>query len=401
MSLNEVAIVAAARTAIGKIRGSLSSIRPDDLMAHTMKETLSRASLPLDIIEEVIIGCANQAGEDNRNIARMATVLAGLPYEVPAITVNRLCASGLSAVNMAARMIQCGDAEVVLAGGVESMSRAPWVMGKAKQGFASGNMTAYDTSLGWRFPNSAMQAIFPLENMGETAENLVERYQIARQAQDEFAFQSHQKALQAQAQQAFDDELITVRVPRRKQDALVFHRDEGPRVDSTLEKLSTLRAVFRAGGSVTAGNSSTLNDGACALVLMNAQRARAEGREILAYYRASASAGVDPRYMGIGPVPATQKVLRTSGWRLEDLDLIELNEAFAAQSLAVIQNLDLPMEKVNIKGGAIALGHPLGCSGARILTTLLYALRQRGGGKGMASLCVGVGQGVSTFIEVP
>jgi acetyl-CoA acyltransferase len=398
--MNEVAIIAASRTAIGKIRGTLSSIRPDDLAAHTIRETLARATINPETVDEVIIGCANQAGEDNRNVARMATVLAGLPFEVPAMTINRLCASGLSAVNIAARAIQCGDAEVMIAGGVESMSRAPWVMGKSTQGFASGNMMAYDTSLGWRFPNPKMEAIFPLEGMGETAENLVERYNISREAQDLFALQSQQKALHAQEHGTFDAEIVSFSVPQRKKSPILFSKDEGPRADSNLEKLARLRAVFRKGGSVTAGNSSTLNDGSCALLLMNAQRARAEGREILAYYRASASAGVDPRYMGIGPVPATQKVLNKLGWKLTDLDLVELNEAFAAQSLAVIQDLGLPQEKVNINGGAIALGHPLGCSGARILTTLIYALRAKGGGKGLASLCVGVGQGVSTLIEV-
>jgi len=399
-SSSDVVIVSAVRTPIGKIRGGLASVRPDDLGALTIREALNRAGVEGEAVNEVIFGCANQAGEDNRNVARMATMLAGLPEEVPAFTVNRLCASGLTAVNTAARQILCGDAEVMIAGGVESMSRAPLVMAKGAVGFASGNLTAYDTSLGWRFPNPAMAKIFPLEGMGETAENLVERYEISREDQDRFALQSHEKALAAQASGAFDAELMSVSVPRRKADPLVIDRDEGPRAGSSLEALGKLRAVFRDGGSVTAGNSSTLNDGACALVLMSRGRAEAEGREVLATYRGSASAGVNPRYMGIGPVPASRKALERAGWSIEDLSLVELNEAFASQSLAVVRELGVEESIVNVHGGAIALGHPLGCSGARILTTLIHALRARGGGRGLASLCVGVGQGVATLIEV-
>ena len=398
--LRDVVIVAAARTPIGKIRGGLSSVRPDDLGALVIREALRRAHLPGEEVGEVVFGCANQAGEDNRNVARMATVLAGLPYEVPAFTVNRLCASGLTAVNTAARLIQCGEADVVIAGGVESMSRAPLVMGKADGPFPSGNLTAYDTSLGWRFPNPAMEERFPLEGMGETAENLVERYGISREDQDRFALTSHQRAAAAQESGAFAEELMSVEIPRKKQTPLTLSADEGPRADSTLEALAGLRPVFRKGGSVTAGNSSTLNDGACALVLMSAERARAEGREVLARFVTAASAGVDPRYMGIGPVPATHKALKQAGWSLADLKLLELNEAFAAQALAVTRELGTDEERVNVNGGAIALGHPLGCSGARILTTLIYALRARGGGRGLASLCVGVGQGVATLVEV-
>jgi 3-oxoadipyl-CoA thiolase len=398
--MNDVVIVAATRTPLGKIRGALSSVRADDLAATVIRSALNRAGLQGSEVEEVVFGCANQAGEDNRNVARMATVLAGLPFDVPAITLNRLCASGLSAVNYAARLIQCGDAEVVVAGGVESMSRAPWVLPKAATPFASGNITTYDSALGWRFPNPAMQKIFPLEGMGETAENLVEKYDISREDQDYFAWMSHQKALDAQKEGVFNAEITPVSVPRRKKEPLLVEHDEGPRVESTLEKLATLRAVFRQGGSVTAGNSSTLNDGACALVLMSRQRADALGCEILARYQASASAGVDPRFMGIGPVPATQKALSKTDWTLEDLKAVELNEAFASQSLAVIRTLGLDESRVNQRGGAIALGHPLGCSGARILTTLIYTLRDQGGGRGLASLCVGVGQGVATLIEV-
>ncbi len=397
---HDVVIISATRSPIGKIRGSLATIRPDDMAATLIQSALQRANLDGTEVDEVILGCANQAGEDNRNIARMATVLAGLPEDVPAFTINRLCASGLTAVNTAARLIRCGDAEVVVAGGVESMSRAPWVLPKSSTPFASGNFTAYDSSLGWRFPNPKMAEIFPLEGMGETAENLVERHQISREDQDTYALNSHLKALSAIESGAFHEEITPISVPRRKQDPLLFTTDEGPRAGSSIAALAKLRAAFRSGGSVTAGNSSTLNDGAAALVLMRRDRAQAEGKEILATYHASASAGVNPRVMGIGPVPATEKVLKRTGLSVNQLDLIELNEAFAAQSLAVTRTLGLDEGKVNINGGAIALGHPLGCSGARILTTLIYALRARGGGRGLATLCVGVGQGVATSIEV-
>lgn len=398
---SEVVIVSAIRTPIGRLGGGLSTTRPDDLAALTIRAALERAQVDGSCVDEVILGCANQAGEDNRNIARMATVLAGLPETVPAITVNRLCASGLSAINFAARSILCGDAEVMVAGGVESMSRAPWVMPKASKAFPVGNITAFDTTLGWRFPNPKMEAIFPLEGMGQTAENLVEKYNISRERQDEFALNSHAKALSAQSHGAFSEEILPVSVPQRKKPAVLVAQDEGPRAGSTLEKLGQLRAVFRQGGSVTAGNSSTLNDGASALVMMSRTRAEAEGREILAVFKASASAGVNPRIMGIGPVPASKKALAKAGWKTDELDVIELNEAFASQSIAVIDELGVDEAKVNVNGGAIALGHPLGCSGARIMTTLIHALRKRGGGKGLASLCVGVGQGVATLIEVP
>ena len=395
----EVAIVAAVRTPIGRLGGALSSIRPDDLAALTIAEAVRRAGIDGGEVDEVVFGCANQAGEDNRNIARMATILGGLPQSVPAITVNRLCASGLSAINSAARTILAGDADVMVAGGVESMSRAPWVLPKAAKAYPIGSLTAYDTSLGWRFPNPAMAKIFPLEGMGETAENLVERYQIARERQDQFALHSHQKALAAQEAGRFDEEILSVSVPQRKGEPISVDRDEGPRAASTIEKLASLRAVFRKGGSVTAGNSSTLNDGASALVLMERGTAERANLEILGVYRGCASAGVDPRVMGIGPVPATEKALQKAQWSKDSLDLIELNEAFAAQSLAVIDNLGLPEDRINVNGGAIALGHPLGCSGARIVTTLLYEMRRRDLRRGLATLCVGVGQGVATLIE--
>jgi len=397
--MRDVVVVSAVRTPIGRIRGALSSVRPDDLAARVITEALRRVGLEGEHVDEVVLGCANQAGEDNRNVARMATLLAGLPHVVPALTVNRLCASGLSAVNVAARTIACGDAEVMVAGGVESMSRAPWVMPKADGPFPSGNVTVYDSALGWRFPNPALERLFPLEAMGETAENLVERYGLSREAQDAFALLSHQRAIAAQASGAFDAEICAVEVPQKKGPALVFSRDEGPRPETTLDSLAKLAPAFRKGGSVTAGNSSTLNDGAAALVLMSGDRARALGLEPLAHFKAAAEAGVDPRVMGIGPVPAVHKALQRAGRSIDDVRLFELNEAFAAQSLAVLQDLGLGTERVNVNGGAIALGHPLGSSGARVLTTLIHALRARGGGLGVATLCVGVGQGVATVIE--
>ncbi len=400
--LHEVAIVSAVRTAIGRFRGGLSTVRPDDMAGQVIAEAVRRAGISADAVDEVIFGCANQAGEDNRNIARMGLLLGGLPQSVPGITVNRLCASGLSAINHAARSIQVGDAEVMVAGGVESMSRAPWVMPKASSAFPVGNVTVFDTSLGWRFPNPAMAAMFPLEAMGNTAENLVERYGISRGDQDAWALGSHQKALAAQEKGAFVDEILPITVPRRKQDPLVVDTDEGPRSDTSLDRLARLRPAFKKdGGTVTAGNSSTLNDGGAALILMRRDRAEAEGLDILGIYRSAAAAGVDPRVMGIGPVPATQKCLKRANVSLEQVDLIELNEAFAAQSLAVVRESGMAPERVNVNGGAIALGHPLGCSGARIMTTLLYALRARGGGRGLATLCVGVGQGVATLVETP
>ncbi len=397
--MREVVVTAAVRTPIGRIQGALSAVRPDDLAAGVIAEAVRRAAVDPATVDEVVLGCANQAGEDNRNVARMALLLAGLPQSVPGITVNRLCASGLSAVNMAARAILVGDADVMVAGGVESMSRAPWVMPKAQSAFPVGNVTVYDSSLGWRFPNPALEALFPLEAMGQTAENLVERYDISRADQDAFALASHQKALAAIEGGLFADELLPVSVPRRKQPPLIVDTDEGPRADTSLEKLAKLRAAFKSGGSVTAGNSSTLNDGAAALVLMSRERAEAGGHPILATWKAAAAAGVDPRTMGIGPVPATQRCLARAGVALDDVGTVELNEAFAAQSLAVMRALKMDADRVNVRGGAIALGHPLGCSGARILTTLIYAMRARGGGLGLATLCVGVGQGVATLIE--
>ncbi|MBS2025805.1 MAG: thiolase family protein [Deltaproteobacteria bacterium] len=412
MSANQTQalILDAVRTPVGKLRGSLTPVRADDLLGHAIAQLLARVGKASgrtlsqlgEKLDEVFAGCANQAGEDNRNVARMALLLAGLPDRVPGVTVNRLCASGLEAVVQASRGIRVGELSLAIAGGVESMTRAPWAVAKPSEGFPGGSLTSFDTALGWRFPNARMAARFPLEAMGETAENVAAKYNIARAAQDEFALASHQKAIAGRA--ALAAELIPVPVAAlaaEKKKGLLesFDADELPRADSTLEKLSTLKAAFRDGGSVTAGNSSSLNDGAAALLIGNQAQAQELGVKPLARIVACAAAGVDPRYMGIGPVPSTQKALALAGWGVKDLELVELNEAFAAQALAVIGELGLDSAKVNVHGGAIAIGHPLGMSGARILTHLVHALVARGGGRGLATLCVGVGQGVSVLVE--
>jgi 3-oxoadipyl-CoA thiolase len=401
--MREVYIVDAVRTPIGRHRGSLAPVRADDLLAHVLRASVERTALDPGGIDEAIMGCANQAGEDNRNVARMAVLLAELPDSIPAITVNRLCASGLSAINQAARQIACGEADVVLAGGVESMSRAPLVLGKGAEAWARGNQTAYDTSLGWRFPNPKMEAMFPLEAMGETAENVAERYGVSREDQDAFAAESHRRALAAEEAGRFHAERVRVKIPQRRGDEVVVERDEGPRGDASLEKLAGLRAVFRTGGSVTAGNSSSLNDGAASVVLASKEGLARMKKEPMARWVGSASAGVDPRVMGIGPVPAVRKLLQRTGTDLSKIDLVELNEAFAAQSLAVLRELQLThrMADINPNGGAIALGHPLGMSGARIMTTLLFEMERRQAQHGIATLCVGVGQGVATQITRP
>jgi acetyl-CoA acyltransferase len=396
-------IVSACRTPIGKLRGALSSVRADDLLAHVYAEAVRRAGIDKGVIDEAYAGCANQAGEDNRNVARMAVLLAGLPQSLPAVTVNRLCASGLEAIVQGGRQIAVGDADVVLAGGVESMSRAPWVMAKPADAFPTGAPAVFDSSLGWRFPNPRMEKLFPLEQMGETAENLVDEYKIARADQDAFALRSHQRAVNAQSEKKFARELTSVTIPGKKGDVVVEH-DEQPRADTTLEALAKLKPAFRKeGGSVTAGNSSTLNDGAAAIVVVSRAYALAHGLPILATIRGSASAGVSPRTMGAGPVPAVQKLLQKHKLSTSDLRFIELNEAFAAQALAVTRGLGLSDsdvdDKVNVRGGAIALGHPLGCSGARIVTTLVNTLADEGGGLGLATLCVGVGQGLAVLVE--
>lgn len=402
--MQEVVIIDAVRTPIGALGGSLSRIRPDDLAAHILKRLIERTKIDPTIIEEVYLGCANQAGEDNRNVARMATLLAGFPVEVTAVTMNRLCASGLTSINMAARAIRCGEGDVFIAGGVESMSRAPYSLPKAENGFPYGNLTAYDTAIGWRYPNPKFEAMYGIDPMGITAENLAEHYQISREDQDIFALRSNQLAIAAMDDGRFSEEIVPISIPQRKGDPLIISLDERPRRDTTLEKLSTLKPAFKNNGSVTAGNSSGINDGAAAVLLMSEKRANELGLKPIARWIGSAAAGVEPKIMGIGPAPATQKVLKRYGLNLQDLGLIEVNEAFAAQSLAVIRELDLNPEIVNVNGGAIALGHPLGCSGARIFTTLLHEMYRRSKAinksmHGLATLCVGVGQGEASIIE--
>jgi acetyl-CoA C-acetyltransferase len=420
--MREVVIASAVRTPIGQIRGALSGVRPDDLLALVLREAVNRAGVDAAEIEEVIAGCANQAGEDNRNVARMALLLAGFPQSVPGSTVNRLCASGLTAINQAARAIRAGEGDIYLAGGVESMTRAPYVLPKNPQPFGpSGNITGYDSTLGWRFPNPKMEALFPLEAMGETAENIYELSrdgkikggEITRHDQDAFAFESQTRAVRAIQEGRFEREIVPVSIPQRRGDPIVFDTDEFPRytregdafrLATDMEKLSQLRAAFRSGGTVTAGNSSGINDGAAAIVLMSATRANELGITPLAHWVCSAAAGVDPRVMGLGPIPATQKALARAGLSLDDIQLAELNEAFAVQSVAVLRELGLDPAITNVNGGAIALGHPLGCSGARLFTTLIHEMRRRSElGEsmryGLATLCVGVGQGEAAIVE--
>ena len=395
-------IVDAIRTPIGALGGMLASLRPDDLAAFVIKTILGRNPFDPALVEEVFFGCANQAGEDNRNVARMAALLSGLPLEVGGVTVNRLCASGLNAINQAARAIKAGEGEVYIAGGVESMSRAPYSLPKAETGYSFGNLTAYDTALGWRYPNPKMKELYGTDSMGETAENIAaERPHITREMQDAFAARSHQRAIAAQDDGRFEAEIVPVPVPQKKSEPVLVAKDERPRRDTTLESLGRLKPAFRKeGGTVTAGNSSGLNDGAAALLIMSEAKAKALGLKPLARILASASAGVPPRVMGIGPVPATHKALQRAGLNMQDIGLVELNEAFAIQSLAVVEDLGVDPEIVNVNGGAIAIGHPLGCSGARLVTTLVHEMKLRGNVKyGLATLCVGVGQGEATVIE--
>jgi 3-oxoadipyl-CoA thiolase len=388
--VSRAVILSAVRTPVGRYGGALAGERPDDLAALVIGEAVSRAGVPAGEIEDVWFGAANQAGEDNRNVARMAGLLAGLPESVAGVTVNRLCASGLSAVAGACHAIVAGDGDLFVAGGVESMSRAPLVLAKPEQAFPRGDRTAWDTTLGWRFPNPRLEAMFPLESMGETGENVAERYGVSREEQDAFALQSQRRWAAADAEGRFADELVPVG------DVV---RDEHPRPDTDEAKLAALKPAFREGGTVTAGNSSGINDGAAALVIASEERARELGVEPLGAFVGSAVAGVDPRVMGIGPVPAVRKLLGRIGVEVGELDLVELNEAFASQSLVVIRELGLDAEKVNVNGGAIALGHPLGMSGARLVVTLLHELRRRRGRYGLATLCVGVGQGQAALFE--
>jgi 3-oxoadipyl-CoA thiolase len=397
--MREAVIIDAVRTPVGRHGGALARVRPDDLAALVIKELVHRTAIDPTLIEEVIFGCANQAGEDNRNVARMAALLAGLPIEVAGTTVNRLCASGLDAINRAAHAIKVGEGDVFIAGGVESMSRAPWAVPKAETAFPTGHWTMYDTTLGWRFPNPRMQEMFPLENLGETAENIFDQTAIGREEQDAFALESHRRAVAAIREGRFKDEIVPVVVPQRKGDPIVVDTDEHPRPDTSLAALARLRPAFRKGGTVTAGNASGINDGAAALLLMSADKARELGLRPLVRWVASAVAGVHPRTMGYGPIPATRKALARAGLSIADIDLIELNEAFAVQALACMRELGMDPARTNVNGGAVALGHPLGCSGARIMTTLIHEMKRRQVRYGLATMCVGVGQGETTIVE--
>jgi 3-oxoadipyl-CoA thiolase len=395
----EAWIVSAVRTPVGRYGGALARVRPDDLAATVIKAAVDRSGVKPDRLDDVIMGCSNQAGEDNRNVARMAALLAGLPVEVPGQTVNRLCGSGLQAINSAAHAIMVGDGEAFVAGGVESMSRAPYVMAKPEVGFERGNREMYDSTLGWRFVNPRLAAMHQPYSMGETGENVAERCRVSREEQDEFALRSHRRAVAAIEEGRFQNQIVPVMVPQPKGDPVRIDRDEHPRPDTSMEALSRLRPAFRTGGTVTAGNSSGINDGASATVVVESGFARHEGLRPMARVISTAVAGVDPAVMGLGPIPATRKALERAELEVGDLDLIELNEAFASQSIVVIRELGFDPEKVNVNGGAIALGHPLGMSGARLITMLTHELQRRGGRYGLATMCIGVGQGIATVIE--
>ncbi len=404
--MREVVIVAAARTPIGKYGGALRSVRPDDMSAAVLVALAQRARLDPSDIEDVMWGCSNQAGEDNRNVARMAVLAADFPESVAGTTLNRLCGSGLQAINSAAHAIACDCGDVIIAGGVESMTRAPYVLPKPEEGFAR-MPELFDTTLGARMYNPKLtQRGYPPLAMGETAENVAERYEIGRAQQDEFALDSQQKTGAAQRSGAFDAEIVGIKVSangkaKKGEPPVVVSRDEHPRPDVTIEQLAKLKPAFREGGTVTAGNSSGINDGAAAVILMSSDEARRRGLEPLARILTSAVAGVDPNVMGLGPIPASQKALTRAGLRIDDVELVELNEAFASQSIACVRELEIPMERVNVNGGAIALGHPLGCSGARLVVTLLHAMQARGAKRGLATMCIGVGQGIATIVERP
>ena len=396
----EAVLLSAVRTPIGRYNGVLKDVRPDDLAALAIREAITRAGVASDEVEDVILGCANQAGEDNRNVARMSLLLAGLPITVAGQTVNRLCGSGLQAVNAAAQAIATDAGDLFVAGGVESMTRAPFVMGKAETAFPRGNITMYDSTLGWRFVNPRLAEMHHPYSMGETAENVASKYAISREDQDQFALRSHQRAVAAIESGRFAEEVVGVPVPQKKGETITVVRDEHPRADTSLAALARLKPAFKKDGSVTAGNSAGINDGAAALVLASREYAENIGAKPLARIISSAVAGVDPAYMGLGPISASRKALKRAGLSIADMDLIELNEAFASQSLQCARELEIDQDRLNVNGGAIALGHPLGASGARILTTLLYELRRRGGRYGLATMCIGVGQGIATVIEV-
>jgi acetyl-CoA C-acetyltransferase/3-oxo-5,6-didehydrosuberyl-CoA/3-oxoadipyl-CoA thiolase len=396
--MKEAVIVEAVRTPMGRHSGIFKDVRTDDLAAYIIAKMVAKAGINKDEIEDVYFGCTNQAGEDSRNVARNAALLAGLPYTVPGATINRLCGSGLEAINQAGRAVETDHGDLFVAGGVESMTRGPWVMAKPVNAFQRGDVQMYDSSLGWRFPNKRMGELYSLINNGETAENVAEKYQINREDQDKLALSSHQKALKAQQDGRLKDEIIPFETVQRGK-TIVHDRDEGPRADTTLEILAGLQASFKKGGSVTAGNSSPLSDGATAVLVTTPQKAEQLKLKPLARIVASATAGVHPDYFGIGPIPATQKALKRAGLTIDQIDLVELNEAFASQVLACARELGIDLNKLNVNGGAIALGHPLGCSGARIMTTLVHEMKKRGSRYGLATMCIGVGQGIATIVE--
>jgi 3-oxoadipyl-CoA thiolase len=397
--MKEAVIVEAVRTPMGRHGGILKNVRTDDLAAYIIAKMVEKTGVIKEEIEDVYFGCTNQAGEDSRNVARNASLLAGLPYTIPGATVNRLCGSGLEAINQAGRAVETDHGDLFVAGGVENMTRGPWVMGKPANAFQRGDVQMYDSSLGWRFPNPRMGELYSLINNGETAENVAEKHQISRKDQDELAFASHQKAIKAQQEGRLKDEIVPYEIPQRKGAPLVHDKDEGPRADTSLEILAGLQASFKKGGTVTAGNTSPLSDGAAALLITTPQKAEQLKLKPLARIVASAAAGVHPNYMGIGPIPATQKALKRAGLTIEQIDLVELNEAFASQVLACIRELGIDPKKLNVNGGAIALGHPLGCSGARIMTTLIHEMKKRGARYGLVTMCIGVGQGIATIVE--
>ena len=397
--MKEAVIVEALRTPMGRHGGILKEVRTDDLGAYIIAKLIDKTGIEKEEIEDVYFGCTNQAGEDSRNVARNASLLAGLPYTIPGATINRLCGSGLEAINQAGRSIQTDHGDLFVAGGVESMTRGPWVMAKPSNPFQRGDVTVYDSSLGWRFPNRRMAELYSLINNGETAENVAEKYQISRKDQDEFALGSHLKAVRAHEEGRLKEELIPFEVAQRKGSPVVYDKDEGPRADTSLEKLGALQPAFKKAGTVTAGNSSPLSDGAAALLLATPQRAEQLKLKPMVRIIASAAAGVHPNYMGIGPIPAAQKALKRAGLTMDQIDLVELNEAFASQVLACARELGIDPKKLNVNGGAIALGHPLGCSGARIMTTLIHEMKKRGSHYGLATMCIGVGQGIATVVE--
>ena len=397
--IREAWIIDAVRTPIGRYGGALAAVRPDDLAAAAIAAVVERSGIDPSLVEDVILGCANQAGEDNRDVARMALLLAGLPVEVGGLTVNRLCGSGLQAINSAAHAIAVGDGDVFIGGGVESMTRAPYVMGKPAAAWDRGERQMYDSTLGWRFVNPKLAEMHHPYSMGETGENVAERWEVGRDLQDEFALASHRRAVAAIDEGRFDDQIVPITVQQRKGDPVVVARDEHPRADTTAEALAKLRPAFRESGTVTAGNSSGINDGASAVLLVEAARARELGLRPMARIVSTAVAGVDPAVMGIGPIPASRKALERAGITAADLDLVELNEAFASQSIVCVNELGLDPAKVNVNGGAIALGHPLGMSGSRLVTMLVHELRRTGGRYGLATMCIGVGQGIATVVE--